>query len=105
MKKSRNMVYSNTQSGGYFNPMMNYNNMAPSGFQGTNNYMVYGPGVGPNGVMLPNGYENTQYEEDNYEQRISKLERQVRKLETRVSKLESSSDIFLEDVNNNMYMV
>ena len=35
----RNMIYSNTQSGGYFNPVMNY---APSGFQGVNNYMAYG---------------------------------------------------------------
>ena len=103
MKKSRNMVYSNTQSGGYFNPMMNYNNMAPSGFQGINNYMAYGPNVVP-GAMPTNQYE-PQYEEENYEQRISKLERQMRKLETRVSKLESSSDIFLEDTNNNMYMV
>ncbi len=103
MKKSRNMVYSNTQSGGYFNPMMNYNFMAPSGFQGTNNYMAYGPNVIPG--IIPNQYENIGYEEENYEQRISKLERQVRKLETRVSKLESSSDIFLEDTNSNMYMV
>ena len=103
MKKSRNMVYSNTQSGGYFNPMMNYNYMAPSGFQGSNNYMAYGPNVIP-GHITTNQYE-PQYEEENYEQRISKLERQMRKLETRVSKLESSSDIFLEDTNNNMYMV
>ena len=105
MKKSRNMVYSNTQSGGYFNPMMNYNYMAPSGFQGNNNYMAYGPNVIPGGMIPNNQYENIQYDEENYEQRISKLERQMRKLETRVSKLESSSDIFLEDTNNNMYMV
>ena len=102
MKKSRNMIYSNTQSGGYFNPMMN---MMPSGFQGNNNYMAYGPNVVPN-MMVPNEYYNDTYgyEEENYEQRISKLERQVRKLETRVSKLESSSDILLDDTNN-MYMV
>lgn len=104
MKKNRNMIYSNTQTGGYFNPMMNY---APSGFQGTNNYMAYGPNVVPN-MMVPNEYayqnENYQSNEEDYEQRISKLERQVRKLETRVSKLESSSDILLDDTNN-MYMV
>ena len=109
MKKSRNMVYSNTQSGGFFNPMMNYNYMAPSGFQGANNYMAYGPNVVPN-MMAPidnYGYQdnNYQYDEENYEQRISKLERQMRKLETRVSKLESSSDILLDDTNNNMYMI
>lgn len=106
MKKTRNMVYSNTQSGGYFNPMMNYNymTMTPSGFQGTNNYVAYGPNVIP-GIMPNTQYENVSYDEENYEQRISKLERQMRKLETRVSKLESSSDIFLEDTNNNMYMV
>ena len=93
------MIYSNTQSGGYFNPMMNY--MTPSGFQGVNNYMAYGPNIAP----MPNGYqEDGQYEEENYEQRISKLERQVRKLEARVSKLESSSDVLLDDTNN-MYMV
>ena len=97
------MIYSNTQSGGYFNPMMNYNYIAPSGFQGTNNYMAYGPNVGPN-MIVPNELpENYQYEEENYEQRISKLERQVRKLDARVSKLESSSDIL--DDTNNMYMV
>ena len=97
MKKLRNMIYSNTQSGGYFNPTMN---MMPSGFQDYNNYMAYGPNVGPN-MMMQNEYQN---EEENYEQRISKLERQVRKLEARVSKLESSSDILLDD-SNNMYMV
>ena len=95
----RNMIYSNTQSGGYFNPMMNY---APSGFQGVNNYMAYGPNIVPG--IIPNEYqEQNQYSEEDYEQRISKLERQVRKLETRVSKLESSSDIL--DDTNNMYMV
>ena len=93
----RNMIYSNTQSGGYFNPVMNY---APSGFQGVNNYMAYGPNVIPG--MMPNEYQE-QNEED-YEQRISKLERQVRKLDARISKLESSSDILLDDTNN-MYMV
>ena len=97
----RNMIYSNTQSGGYFKLVMNY---APSGFEGVNNYMAYGPNVVPG--MMPNEYynDNYGYEEENYEQRISKLERQVRKLETRVSKLESSSDILLDDTNN-MYMV
>ena len=85
------MIYSNTQSGGYFNPMMN---MMPSGFQGNNNYMAYGPNIMPNDL---------EYQEEDYEQRISKLERQVRKLEARVSKLESSSDIL--DDSNNMYMV
>ena len=103
MAKSRNMVYSNTQSGGYFNPMMNFNNMMPSGFQGSNNYMAYGPQVVPGMVQ---GYpENYNEYEEGYEERISKLERQMRKLETRVSKLESSSDILLDNTNNNMYMV
>ena len=96
----RNMIYSNTQSGGYFNPMMNY--MIPSGFQGTNNYMAYGPNVVPG--MMPNEYQE-QNEDENYEQRISKLERQVRKLDARISKIESSSDILLNDTNSNMYMV
>ena len=103
MKKNRNLFYTNNQSGGFFGPQMNPNAMMPSGFSQNNNYMAYGPGVGPNGVIVP--ADASMYnDEETYENRLAKLERQVRKLETRVSKLESSSDIILDDTSN-MYMI
>lgn len=102
MKKNRNMFYTNNQAGGFFAPAPQQ--MMPSGFSQNNNYMAYGPGVGPNGVIAPIDANYGYVDEESYENRLTKLERQVRKLETRVSKLESSSDI-IEDETNNMYMI
>lgn len=101
MKKNRNLFYTNNQSGGFFGP--NPQQMMPSGYNQNNNYMAYGPGVGPNGIIAPidNSYG---YESDSFEDRLTKLERQVRKLETKVSKLESSSDTIVDETNNT-YMI
>lgn len=102
MKKNRNMFYTNNQSGGFFAP--NPQGMMPSGYSQNNNYMAYGPNIGPNGVIPPVETNYGGYEEENFETRLNRLERQMRKLETRVSKLESSSDVIIEDTND-MYMI
>lgn len=104
MKKNRNMFYSNNQAGGFYSPMQSP--MMPAGFNSNNNYMSYGPNVGPNGAIAPYNEPQYGYEyEGDLESRLSKLERQVRKLETRLSKIESSSEVIIEDTANNMYMI
>ena len=87
--QNRNMFYQNTNTS-YNTPGMF---VPPSGFNINNEYQAYGPNV------LPNQY-NTQNDND-YEQRISKLERQVKNLDTRLQKIENES-INTED---NFYML
>ncbi len=104
--KNRNLFYTNSQSGGVINPMMN--NMAPmmpSGYNQNMNYMSYGPAASVPAPVNPNTDIVYGYTDDNLESRLTRLERQYRKLETRVSALESSSDIIIDDTTNNMYMI
>ena len=87
--KNRNMFYQNTQTG-YQNPGMF---IPPSGYNMNSEYQAYGPNVIPNEENLFNNNE--------YEERISRLERQVKNLDNRLQKLENASN----ETNDNVYMI
>lgn len=86
---NRDMFYQNTSTS-YNNPGMF---IPPSGFNMNSEYQAYGPNI------LPNQYN--QNNNDEYEQRISKLERQVKNLDTRVQKLEHENTA----TEDNFYML
>lgn len=88
--RNRDMFYQNTNTS-YNNPGMF---IPPSGFNVNTEYQAYGPNV------LPNQYNNN-YDNNEYEQRISKLERQVKNLDTRVQKLEQET----LNTEDNFYML
>ena len=81
---NRDMFYQNTNTS-YNNPGMF---IPPSGFNMNSQYQAYGPNV------LPEQFNN---QDNNLEQRISKLERQVKNLDTRLQKIET---INVEETNN-----
>ena len=87
--KNRDMFYHNTNT--------SYNNrgmfIPPSGYNINTEYQAYGPNI------LPGQYN--QIDQNEYEQRISKLERQVKNLDIRLQKLEQEN-ISTED---NFYML
>ena len=87
--KNRDMFYQNTNTS-YNNPGMF---IPPSGYNINTEYQAYGPNI------LPGQYN--QIEQNEYEQRISKLERQVKNLDIRLQKLEQEN-ISTED---NFYML
>ncbi len=82
--KNRDMFYQNTQTS-YNNPGMF---IPPSGYNLQEQYQAYGPNV------LANNNNN------DYEERISRLERQVKNLDNRLQKLESTTEN-----NDNFYMI
>lgn len=88
--RNRDMFYQNTNAS-YNNPGMF---IPPSGFNVNTEYQAYGPN------LLPNQYNNN-YDNNEYEQRISKLERQVKNLDTRVQKLEQET----LNTEDNFYML
>ena len=88
--RNRDMFYQNTNTS-YNNPGMF---IPPSGFNMNSEYQAYGPNV------LPNQYNNN-YDNNEYEQRISKLERQVKNLDTRLQKLEQET----LNTEDNFYML
>ena len=81
--RNRDMFYQNTQAS-VNNPGMF---IPPSGYNLNQEYQAYGPNIIPK--------ENNEYEE-----RISKLERQVKNLDARLQKLESNVE-----TNDNFYMI
>lgn len=87
--RNRDMFYQNTNT--------SYNNQGmfipPSGYNINTEYQAYGPNV------LPNQYNNN-YDNNEYEQRISKLERQVKNLDTRLQKMEQETT-----TDENFYML
>ena len=87
--KNRDMFYQNTNTS-YNNPGMF---IPPSGFNMNTEYQAYGPNVIPGQYNPP--------EQNEYEQRISKLERQVKNLDTRLQKLEQES----LNTEENIYML
>ncbi len=82
--KNRDMFYQNMQQG-YQNPGMF---IPPNGYNMNTEYQSYG---------IPN-----QFNDNNYEERISKLERQVKVLNNRLQKLESSA---IDEDNDNFYTI
>ena len=78
------MFYQNMQQG-YQNPGMF---IPPNGYNMNTEYQSYG---------IPN-----QFNDNNYEERISKLERQVKVLNNRLQKLESSA---IDEDNDNFYTI
>lgn len=101
MKKNNNRdyFYQDYQLG-FQNPMMNQmpSPMMQSGYMMNNNYAAFGPNA------LPGQYQTEdEFNDKNYENRITKLERQIRKLEARVSKLENDSNIVEND--DNLYII
>ena len=80
--KNRDMFYQNVQQG-YQNPGMF---IPPSGYNMNTEYSSYGPN------MLNN---------NELEDRISKLERQVKNLDVRIQKLENSNT----ETTDNFYMI
>lgn len=92
--KERDMFYQNVNQG-YMNPM---NNM-PSGYNMNAQYQAYGPNMMQQ--MPYNTYKPNTIEQDDYEQRISKLERQVKNLDTRLQKLENINT----SETDNFYMI
>ena len=86
--KNRGMFYQNIQEG-YNNPGMF---IPPNGYNINTEYQAYGPNVQANTL---------QNEQNDYEERISKLERQVKNLDTRIQKLESVN----KETTDNFYMI
>ena len=76
----------------YQNTNMSYNNpgmfIPPSGYNMNTEYQAYGPNI------LPNN-------DNDYENRISRLERQVKNLDNRLQKLENANT----DTTDNFYMI
>lgn len=91
--KERDMFYQNVNQG-YSNPGMF---IPPNGYNLNTSYQAYGQNI------MPNNYQNTTaYTNDNnYEDRISKLERQVKNLDGRITKLESTTN----EIDDNFYMI
>ena len=83
--KNRGMFYQNIQEG-YQNPGMF---IPPNGYNMNAEYQYYG-----------NPTQNTINNND-YEERISKLERQVRNLDARLQKIENTNT----DTTDNFYMI
>ena len=89
----RNMFYQNVNQGysapGGFIP--------PSGYNMNSQYQAYGTNV------IPDNYNQNQNQSNNndHEERISKLERQIRSLDVRIQKLESAGS----EVTDNIYMI
>lgn len=89
--KNRDMFYQNVNQG-YSNPGMI---VPPNGYNLNTAYQAYGPNIMPN-QEYPNMIQN----ENDYENRISKLERQVKNLDTRLQKLET-----VNVTEDNFYMI
>lgn len=87
--RNRDMFYQNTNAS-YNAPGMF---IPPSGFNMNSEYQAYGQNV------LPNQYMSQ--DNNDYEQRISRLERQVRNLDTRLQKIEQENI----NVEDNFYML
>ena len=86
--KNRGMFYQNIEQG-YNNPGMF---IPPNGYNLNTQYQAYGPN------MMQNTIQN---DENEYENRISKLERQVKNLDSRLQKLENANT----DTTDNFYMI
>ncbi|MBR4177912.1 MAG: hypothetical protein IKR57_01020 [Bacilli bacterium] len=86
--KNRNMFYQNTYQS-YNNPGMF---IPPNGYNMNTEYQAYGPNVMPQNQINNN---------NDYEDRISKLERQVRNLDTRLQKIENANT----ETTDNFYMI
>jgi len=84
--KIRDMFYQNTQQG-YQTPGMY---VPPQGYTMNTQYQSYGPNV------IPQDVNN-----DEYENRITRLEKQVKNLDSRLQKLETKE----EDNNDNFYVI
>ena len=86
---NRDMFYQNLNQG-YSNPG---GFIPPSGYNINSQYQAYGPNVIPEQM----GYNNNNDLDD----RISKIERQIKNLDTRIQKLESAGN----EVSDNLYMI
>ncbi len=95
--KNRDMFYQNVNQG-YSNPGMY---IPPSGYNINTQMQSYGPNMympNPNMTQEQMGYYNN---ENDFDQRISKIERQIKNLDSRLQKLENVSN----EVNDNIYMI
>ena len=85
--KNRDMFYQNTYQG-YNNPGMF---IPPNGYNMSTEYQAYGQNIMP----------QNQINNNDYEDRISRLERQVKNLDTRLQKIENTKT----DTTDNFYMI
>lgn len=84
--KERDMFYQNVNQGYSVPPGI----IPPSGYNLNTQYQAYGPNV------IPSNMDN-----NNYEERISRLERQVKNLDTRLQKIENANI----NPDDNFYMI
>ena len=55
---------------------------------------------------IPNNLNiNTNYNLEDYDNRIAKIERQINRLDARLSKVEAANKIINDDISSSMYMV
>ena len=82
--KNRDMFYQNMHTNYQSNPMF----IPPSGYNINQEYQAYGP--------------NVINQNNDYEERISRLERQVKYLDTRLQKIENINN---QENADNFYMI
>ena len=55
---------------------------------------------------MPNNLNiNTNYNLEDYDNRIAKIERQINRLDARLSKVENANKIINDDISSSMYMM
>ena len=89
--KNRDMFYQNTQQS-FMNPGMF---VPPSGYNYNSEYQAFNPN------LLPTNNQSPFNNQNDYEERISRLERQVKNLDNRLQKIENANT----DTTDNFYMI
>ena len=85
-----------TEMGMTFPNMNNIPNFNYPNFNYPNNYQQ---GM-PNNLNI-----NTNYNLEDYDNRIAKIERQINRLDARLTKVENANKIISDDISSSMYMV